>query len=115
MNDSNLSNRENSRSRKRLLKFITLSVPLIILMLLEGGLRLVSYGDNLNLFINNPTEGYENYLMLNPKVGKKYFQKLEYTSPPNDIFLKKKAQSTFRIFVMGSSTVVGFPYSYNLT
>ena len=114
MNDSNLSNRENSRSRKRLLKFITLSVPLIILMLLEGGLRLVSYGDNLNLFINNPAEGYENYLMLNPKVGKKYFQKLEYTSPPNDIFLKKKAQSTFRIFVMGSSTVVGFPYSYNL-
>ncbi|MCF8378700.1 MAG: hypothetical protein K9H49_03930 [Bacteroidales bacterium] len=108
------SGKEKSGSNKWLFKIITLSIPLIFLLLIEGGLRLVSYGDNLSLFTENPIEGYEDYLIVNPIVGKKYFQKFEYSLPPNDIFLKKKAEGTFRIFVMGSSTVVGFPYSYNL-
>jgi tetratricopeptide (TPR) repeat protein len=64
--------------------------------------------------VRNPEKGYENYLMVNPKVGKKYFQKFEYTSPANDIFLEKKPENTFRIFMMGSSTVYGFPYERNL-
>lgn len=89
-------------------------MPLIILLLLEGGLRLISYGDNLKLFITNPIEGYEEFLIVNPGAGKKYFQKLEYTAPPNDIFLREKPEETFRLFVMGSSTVVGFPYKENL-
>jgi hypothetical protein len=47
-------------------------------------------------------------------VGAKYFQRLEYTAPARDIFLRKKPEDCFRIFVMGSSTVVGFPYENNL-
>jgi tetratricopeptide (TPR) repeat protein/lysophospholipase L1-like esterase len=47
-------------------------------------------------------------------VGKKYFQKFEYTAPTNDIFLTDKPENVFRIFVMGSSTVFGFPYERNL-
>ena len=104
----------NSRHRKLLIKFIAASMPLIILLLLEGGLRLIPYGDNLKLFIPNPIEGYEEYMIVNPGAGKKYFQKLEYTAPPNDIFLREKPEETFRFFVMGSSTVVGFPYEENL-
>jgi tetratricopeptide (TPR) repeat protein len=95
-------------------KFITILIPIVILLTIEGFLRLVGYGDNLNLFVKNPVEGYEKYMMVNPIVGKKYFQKFEYTAPANDIFLKEKPDDSFRIFVMGSSTVFGFPYERNL-
>jgi tetratricopeptide (TPR) repeat protein len=108
------SAKRSGRSRRMLFRIITLSLPLLILLLLEGFLRIVSYGDNPGLFIQNPKEGYSRYMILNPAVGRKYFRKLEYDAPPNDIFLKKKPEGTFRIFVMGSSTVVGFPYEENL-
>ncbi len=109
-----LSKKMKPRSRKLLIKLITVSLPVILLLLLEALLRLVSYGDDLGLFIKNPKEGYQQYLIVNPGVGKKYFQKFDYDTPPNDIFLKKKPEGTFRVFVMGSSTVYGFPYGYNL-
>lgn len=95
-------------------KIITILIPFIILAGIEGILRLSGYGDDFSLFIQNPQEGYEKYIKLNPDVGKKYFQKLEYTKPGNDIFLKEKPENTFRIFVMGSSTVAGFPFDQNL-
>jgi len=101
-------------TRKIWFRMITLSLPLVILLLLEGILRIFSYGSDTGLFIPNPREGYEQYMILNPEVGRKYFRKLEYDTPPNDIFLKRKPEGTFRIFVMGSSTVVGFPYEKNL-
>jgi tetratricopeptide (TPR) repeat protein len=114
MSKANTAGNEKNLGREILFRLISISLPLLFLLLLEGILRLVSYGDNLNLFIQNPVEGYEAYLIVNPVVGKKYFHKLEYTAPPNDIFLKKKPEGTFRVFVMGSSTVVGFPYESNL-
>lgn len=95
-------------------KLITIFIPVIILMAFEGVLRITGYGDNLHLFVQNPVKGYEKYMIVNPVIGKKYFQKFEYTAPANDIFLKNKPENTFRIFVMGSSTVFGFPYERNL-
>ena len=52
--------------------------------------------------------------MVNPDIGKKYFNKMEYSSPAKDIFLKEKPKDVFRIFAMGSSSVAGFPYDNNL-
>jgi hypothetical protein len=106
--------RKKNLGREILFRVISLGLPLIAILILEGILRLVSFGDSLGLFIPNPTEGYEQYMIVNPVVGKKYFRRFEYTSPPNDIFLGKKPEDVFRIFVMGSSTVVGFPYENNL-
>lgn len=103
-----------SKSRKVLFNLIIAILPIIIVLLLEFVLRIFGYGDNLSLFVNNPDEAYKEYKMVNPVVGKKYFQKFEYSAPPKDIFLKEKPDSCFRIFVMGSSTVVGFPYDNNL-
>ena len=114
MKNSQAKTGTEHRSRKLLIKGITLIFPLVLLFLIEGALRLFSYGDNLSLFTAVPRPGYEQYLMVNPVVGKKYFQHFESDMPPNDIFLKKKAEGTFRIFVMGSSTVYGFPYGNNL-
>ncbi|MBN2699458.1 MAG: tetratricopeptide repeat protein [Bacteroidales bacterium] len=108
------SSDNRSSGRELLFKLIMVVLPVLILLLFEGVLRIAGYGDRLDLFITNPVEGYEKYLIVNPEIGKKYFQKFEYTAPANDIFLKEKPESTFRIFVMGSSVVYGFPYERNL-
>ena len=106
--------KNNQPVQNLIFKLITLVIPVFILIVFEAILRISGYGANLCLFIKNPVEGYEQYMMVNPEVGKKYFQKFEYTAPANDIFLAEKPENTFRIFVMGSSTVFGFPYERNL-
>ena len=108
--------RESEPSSKRLmlLKLIAVLLPFIFILFFEGLLRIAGYGDDFSLFVRHPVGGYENYLMVNPEIGKKYFQKLEYTSPANDIFLREKPEGAFRVFVMGSSVVYGFPHDRNL-
>ncbi|MDX1701549.1 MAG: SGNH/GDSL hydrolase family protein, partial [Melioribacteraceae bacterium] len=81
---------------------------------MEGLLRVFSYGHNVDLIVSHPSDQYEEYYMLNPYVGVKYFNKFEPTSSTNDIFLKSKPENGFRIFIMGSSTTFGFPYDRNL-
>ena len=103
-----------SKSRKTIYGIISILLPFIVLIFLELILRVSGYGDNLSLFITHPDKGFENYSVANPVIGKKYFRKMEYSAPPKDRFLKRKPDDVFRIFVMGSSTVVGFPYDNNL-
>ena len=103
-----------SKGRRLTFSIISILLPFVFLILLELILRISGYGDNFSLFVNHPDKGFENYFVVNPDIGKKYFQKLEYSSPAKDMFLKKKPSDVFRIFVMGSSTVVGFPYENNL-
>ncbi len=76
---------------------------------------MINYGDNPNLFINNPLKNYQEYRIVNPEIGKKYFKKFQATRPLHDMFRREKPKNGFRIFVLGSSTVVGFPYEENLT
>lgn len=83
--------------------------PFFLLGTLELALRVVHYGDSYDLFVDFKAYGKE-YKRCNPEYGKKYFYHFKYTSPPNDIFLKEKPANGFRIFVMGSSSVWGFPY-----
>ncbi len=103
-----------SLRKKLVYNLILIILPFFILFLIEIFLRIISFGDNLNLFIDHPDKDFKEYKIVNPIIGKKYFQKLEYTNPANDIFLKEKPGNGYRIFVMGSSTVIGFPYNYNL-
>jgi tetratricopeptide (TPR) repeat protein/lysophospholipase L1-like esterase len=102
------------KGNKIIFNSILVLFPLIILLVIELILRITGYGDNLNLFVNHPDKEYKEYKIVNPEIGKKYFQRFEYSNPPKDIFLKKKDANSMRIFVMGSSTVVGFPYDNNL-
>ncbi|HET6559480.1 MAG TPA: hypothetical protein VFG54_19305 [Prolixibacteraceae bacterium] len=104
-----------SPNRKRIYSIISILIPILFLISLELILRLAGYGDNHSMFITHPDEGFENYYVVNPEIGKKYFQKMEYTIPAKDRFLKEKPGDVFRVFVMGSSTVVGFPYDSNLS
>ncbi|HAH24572.1 MAG TPA: hypothetical protein DCL77_12615, partial [Prolixibacteraceae bacterium] len=103
-----------SKSRKTIYSIISILLPFILLIFLELILRISGYGDNHSLFITHPDKGFENYYVVNPEIGKKYFRKMEYSAPAKDRFLKKKPTDVFRIFAMGSSTVVGFPYDNNL-
>jgi tetratricopeptide (TPR) repeat protein/lysophospholipase L1-like esterase len=93
---------------------ILIFIPFLILCLIELSLRIVHYGNNYNLFIDFPAQDFHQYRYINPEIGKKYFQKLDYNRPCDDMFLKKKPDNGFRIFVLGSSTVLGFPYNQNL-
>lgn len=103
-----------SRSRKTIFSIVSILLPFLFLIFLELILRVSGYGDHHSLFITHPDKGFENYSVANPEIGKKYFRTFEYSAPAKDRFLTKKPDDVFRIFVMGSSTVVGFPYDNNL-
>jgi tetratricopeptide (TPR) repeat protein len=110
-NKKTSQNKENFSSQKKLLfGIILILIPLILFSLIELSLRLIHYGDNYKLFVETKSYGKE-YKICNPEYGKKYFFKFKYTTPQNDRFLKKKPENSFRIFVIGSSDVWGFPYN----
>ncbi|MBN2350140.1 MAG: hypothetical protein JXJ22_14975 [Bacteroidales bacterium] len=103
-----------TKSKKLLFNLILISIPIFIFVFFELVLRVINYGDNLNLFTEFLGEEYKEYKIVNPVIGKKYFKKLPNTAPRHDMFLEEKPSNGFRIFVMGSSTVYGFPYEENL-
>lgn len=105
-----------SRGRIWLLSTIALLLPVFFFLLLEGGLRLFQYGENLDLFILAPKEfSDKEYLVVNPSVGKRYFTKGAYTpQPPYEFMAKLKPANGYRIIVMGESTTAGWPYPNNV-
>ncbi|MEM8509250.1 MAG: hypothetical protein AAF717_15570 [Bacteroidota bacterium] len=84
----------------------------VLFVLVEIGLRLSGYGTNYPLFIavqNNPE-----WIHMNPEISKKYFgQNGSATIGFQEMFKKDKDLATFRIFVLGASTAVGYPYKRN--
>ncbi|MBE9462300.1 hypothetical protein ACFP1I_13760 [Dyadobacter subterraneus] len=101
-------------SRKRLLLFKVLAIffPVIVLVLLECGLRLFGYGLDLGLFVDDPN--HPGYLVMNQHTSKKYFAQQQNATIGNyEPFTKKKVAGTFRIFVLGESTTIGYPYMHN--
>lgn len=100
--------------RELYFKIISLLFSVLLIFVLEGALRLFHYGNSLRLVVPHSSQDYRDFYMINPHVGEKYFSSLEATSTNNDIFLRRKPENGFRIFVMGSSTVYGYPYDNNL-
>ena len=102
-----------SPHKKQIFWVVTLSLPVLLLIILEIGLRIFNYGGNLDLFIDGP-EGYENYLRCNPNVARRYFYtQSTIPTPPRQLFLKEKPKNGYRIFVLGESSAAGFPYGNN--
>lgn len=93
-------------------KIISISIPFIILIVIEVLLRVFDYGTNYDLFVEKPDE--EGYLVMSPKISEKYFNRsADATIGFFETFKKDKENETFRIFVLGASTAVGFPYLHN--
>jgi tetratricopeptide (TPR) repeat protein len=99
--------------RKVVFYLILVLIPVILVVLFELALRVVDYGYNLDLFVQSKSN--PDYYEVNQKVAKRFFTKFDGTSPSNDIFLIKKPENCYRIFVMGCSSTRGFPYGMGVT
>ncbi|WKN41443.1 hypothetical protein [Tunicatimonas pelagia] len=101
-----------SKQRTQWFKAIAILLPFLLLLTLEGGLRIVGYGTDYPLFVTSETNA--DYWVMNPQVSEKYFsQNANATVGYQEPFLKSKGASTFRVFVLGASTAVGYPYLHN--
>ena len=93
-------------------KIIAVCLPFLIIALLELSLRLFSYGDDLGLFTEY--EPNKEFLVVNHHASKRYFLDPAFAPTGNrELFKKKKSSNTLRIFVLGESTTVGYPYFHN--
>jgi tetratricopeptide (TPR) repeat protein len=102
-----------TNQRRRLYFGIMIAFPFLLFGFIEGGLRLMGYGPDLSLFTTETING-RTYHIMNPGVKHRYFTRVAFlpsTSP--DYFLVPKPAGTYRIFCLGGSTTVGFPYWYN--
>ncbi len=102
-----------SKAKRRTFTFITLASPVAFLVLLEMGLRLFHYGPDLSLFTTEEVNG-RRYHVMNPEVRSRYFANMDFNpSTSVDDFLVPKPAGRYRIFCLGASTTVGYPYWYN--
>jgi len=95
-----------------LLGLVTLLLPLVLLALIEGGLRVAGYGQDLEpLFIDAP--GLSGYRQANPRAVLRLIPdpaQAPSVSIETAYFRAEKAPGSFRIVVQGASSAAGFPY-----
>ncbi len=93
-----------------LFRLITVLIPVVALLLLEGGLRLAGFGGKRALFIENPA--HPDYLLPRPDILSRYFpeQVVPRVTMEANFFLREKPVNGLRLFVQGGSTAAGFPY-----
>jgi tetratricopeptide (TPR) repeat protein len=102
-----------SRKKKIVFSIITLSIPILFLVLLEVFLRMGNYRGDQSLFIFPERFGGA-YGMLNHHYHEKFFfRTTTFTAGRGDVFLREKPENAFRVFVLGASTTESFPYGYN--
>lgn len=110
-----LSGKEShlSPSKRRAFTLFIVLFPLALLLLLEVALRLLDYGPNLSLFTTLDVGG-RTYHVMNPEVKQRYFAQSSFNpSTSQELFQVPKPAGTFRIFCLGGSTMVGYPYWFN--
>ncbi|GAB4015699.1 hypothetical protein GCM10028808_41650 [Spirosoma migulaei] len=101
-----------SPRRVVLYKITAILLPFFLLGLIEIILRVFHYGHNVNLFIEYPED--KAYYVLNPDASKRYFTNQKIATTGNsEPFKKKKDENTLRIFILGESTTIGYPYFHN--
>lgn len=99
---------------KKLLLFKILSSlsPFIFLLILELILRLFNYGTDTSLFVKYPPD--ERFMVMNYYASNKFFpDTVSATKGNQEIFAINKAPNTFRIFILGESTTIGYPFRPN--
>lgn len=99
-------------ARRRAYLAFTLAFPFLFFLLLEAALRMLHYGPDLALFATEKIGG-RTYHVMNPAVKSRYFADVAFSpNTSSDYFLVPKPPGTFRIFCLGGSTTVGFPYGF---
>jgi tetratricopeptide (TPR) repeat protein len=98
--------------RRRLFGFIAISLPLILIVSVELILRLFHCGYDPSVFV--PVPGDKQLLVFNPDASKRYFtDPLIATTGNREPFRRIKESGVLRIFVLGESTTIGYPYFHN--
>ncbi|HTX98388.1 MAG TPA: hypothetical protein VMG09_00070, partial [Bacteroidota bacterium] len=98
---------------RKALWIITLLFPIILFLAVEGLLRLLRFGPDLSLFVPLEVNG-KAYEVMNPAVSMRYFSRVDFRPATSlDVLETPKSPDAFRIFCLGESTTVGFPYWYN--
>ncbi len=94
---------------------ILLSIPILLIVLLEIFLNVFNYGKNLEVFVEKEDDT-QNLLYINYDLPYRYFSFASRAPGVSfDAFSKDKTDSTFRVFVLGGSSAAGWPYIYNAT
>jgi tetratricopeptide (TPR) repeat protein len=100
------------KDRKQVLFYtFVIALPYLSIAFLELALRVFSFGSDVRLFIPSADP---RYFEINRSVGERYFNQQDHTTPLTERFLKEKPVNGYRIFVLGESTVQGFPYDANV-
>jgi Flp pilus assembly protein TadD len=89
---------------------IALILPLLLLVAVEGLLRLSGLGERQPLFVPAPVEGY---LQPNERVIERFFSDpaaAPGVSIDTTFFRAEKAPGSIRIVIQGGSSAAGFPY-----
>ncbi|MFM9023995.1 MAG: hypothetical protein ACKON7_01400 [Planctomycetaceae bacterium] len=104
--------------KRRLFMAITLAIPLVALLLLEGILRLCGWGGYPTFFrIAGALPSGERVALVEPAATKPYFfanpTRPGYAEETN--FLVPKPAGTVRVFIVGESAAKGYPQPRNLS
>jgi tetratricopeptide (TPR) repeat protein len=97
-----------SPRRRWLYRFLALLVPLLVLGLVEAGLRVAGYGFPTAFFLSAKDEGRA-MLVDNPRFGGRFFPPAVARAPRPLYLAAKKPPGTIRIFVFGESAAMGDP------
>lgn len=100
--------------RKKIIFFaITVSVPVILFIIIELGLRLFGYGVDLSIFKRHEIWG-QTYYQMNPDIKFRYFGTSQFQPSTDPVYFKvSKPEGVYRIFCLGESTSAGYPYWFN--
>jgi Flp pilus assembly protein TadD len=104
-----------SRNTKLAFTAVTVMLPFLAVLLLEGVLRVTGYGPDLSLCTKTTVRGID-YYAANGAVKGRYFSGRffggkgfsENVTP--EYFVMPKPPGTYRIFCLGGSTTAGYPY-----
>jgi len=109
-----MTGKEKAPKGKKLLLFKVLAIlfPFVLLVILEFALRLCHYGHNTDLFVKYAKD--DRFMQMNYYASDKFFSDTTNATKGNsELFTVNKAPNTFRIFVLGESTTIGYPYFHN--
>lgn len=97
-------------SRERIFTIVLFLVPIVLLLLLEAGLRVAGYADERRHALK-PVENEPEWTGFNPEYPSRYFRGFL----PNVAFTpfrEDKSANAVRVVVLGGSSTAGFPYQW---
>lgn len=103
---------EQDKNRRKWFYLVMVIIPFLFIVLLEAGLRILSYGTDYSTFV--VLEEISDQYFFNPDLPKKFFTNT--TAVPSVLpepFDNNKSNNTIRVFVFGGSTTAGYPFSAN--